>query len=199
MKGDSDPEKWEMKGQTEIKHQILQAYLKPWLPKISEVSPSVNYIDGFAGRGHYEDGSPGSPIIAMQAAAEKEEAVAEKLNSFNCFFVEKKQDIYSDLQLEVDEYETKAPEFIETYLEKTRFKDFAEEFIQEREESCRPSFIFIDPFGFSGLPFSVVDQLLNLREAGVEVFITFMSGKMAQYMENEEHATAITEILGTND
>ena len=198
MRGDSDPEKWRMKGQTEVKHQILQAYLKPWLPKISEISPTVNYIDGFAGRGRYEDGSPGSPIIALRAAAEKEAAISSKLRSFNCYFIEDNSDIYGDLEKEIEKLKPDTPEFVNTDPKNTKFKDFSEDFIEKNQEYCKPSFIFIDPFGFSGLPFDIVDQLLNLRTTGTEVFITFMSGKMAQFMENEEHASAITEILGTD-
>ena len=198
MRDDDDPEKWRMKGQTEIKHQILQAYLKPWLPKISEVASSVNYIDGFAGRGRYEDGSPGSPIIAMQAAADKESAISRKLNSFNCYFIEENASIYGDLEYEIENFKPNAPNFVNTFPENTTFKRFSEGFIEKNQKYCDPSFIFVDPFGFSGLPFEVVNQLLNLRTTGTEVFITFMSGKMAQFMENDEHASAIDEILGTS-
>lgn len=79
-KNASDPKKWMMKQQTEIKHQILQEYLKrfaiilhrgnPALKRDRSAKTNLHYIDGFAGRGIYDGGQPGSPIIAMKVADE---------------------------------------------------------------------------------------------------------------------------------
>jgi len=201
QRSDSDPEKRRMKGQTEIKHEILEKYLHPWLIKITEVSSEVRYIDGFAGWGRYEDGAPGSPLIAMNVAKEMINEdygrIASKLDDLSCTFIEANSENFEDLVRVVSEYQGDCPRQIESECRKETFQDFAEEFIQEGDKDRLPAFIFVDPFGFSGLPFDVVNRLLNLRSTGIEMFITFVGGEMARFLESQSHAKAITEILGT--
>lgn len=202
MREDSDPEKRRMKGQTEVKHEILKKYLNPWLMKITEISPTVRYIDGFAGWGRYEDGSPGSPIIAMNVAKNIIEGdygrINSKLYKFNCSFVEDDDTNFEDLLREVNEKLDECPDEIGADCHNTEFEEFAEQFLKDNENAADPSFIFIDPFGFSGLSFEVVKNLLNLRTSGTEVFISFVAGEMARFLESSTHASAITEILGTD-
>lgn len=52
------------------KHLILEHYLPPATAKLRRVSPDrrVIILDGFAGRGRYEDGTPGSPVHMGQLA-----------------------------------------------------------------------------------------------------------------------------------
>lgn len=52
------------------KHLILDYYLTPAAAKLRRVSPDgrVVILDGFARRGAYEDGTPGSPVLMGQAA-----------------------------------------------------------------------------------------------------------------------------------
>ena len=66
-KSDSDPDKWVMAPHTRAKHQILQKYLAAWYPILTRWNGRIVYIDGFAGRARYYDGSEGSP----QSAAKK--------------------------------------------------------------------------------------------------------------------------------
>src|SRR5687767_9968881 len=63
---DSAPTKWQLAAHTRAKHQILASYLDGWFPVLSSTYGRILFLDGFAGRGVYEDGSPGSPIIALQ-------------------------------------------------------------------------------------------------------------------------------------
>lgn len=59
--------------------------------------------------------------------------------------------------------------------------------------------MFIDPFGFSGVPLETIHDVINLRPTGIEVFITFMSGKMARFLSNDNHQKAIDKAFGTKD
>ncbi|MDJ0362277.1 three-Cys-motif partner protein TcmP [Rhodococcus sp. H29-C3] len=60
---------WSKAPHTEAKHKIFRAYLARWYPILLSENgyPSVTYAEGFAGPGVYKDGSPGSPVIAIQA------------------------------------------------------------------------------------------------------------------------------------
>jgi three-Cys-motif partner protein len=65
---DNSPKKWNMSDHTKIKHEILSKYLSGWIHILGNSGyNTINYIDGFAGKGKYNDGSDGSPIIAINA------------------------------------------------------------------------------------------------------------------------------------
>ena len=56
----------EKKSWSEVKDSLLGNYLKPYLQKILHTRKSIVYVDCFAGKGAFEDGQPGSPLIALQ-------------------------------------------------------------------------------------------------------------------------------------
>lgn len=203
MKSNDDPSKQKMKGQTQVKHDILEKYLGPWLLKISQVNPEIQYIDGFAGWGRYEDGSPGSPLITMNVAKhileEEYGSVKQRLDCLSCTFVEKNKPNFAELKEDVDDLQKDCPPEIEVDCENAEFENFALVYLEEERSNPKPAFIFIDPFGFSGLPFEIVNNLISLRPKGIEIFITFVAGEMARFIDSDTHATAITEILGTDN
>ncbi|TYZ27327.1 hypothetical protein FZ041_11590, partial [Selenomonas caprae] len=48
-----------------VKDELLGCYLTPYVSKILHTHRPLVYVDCFAGKGKFEDGTPGSPIIAM--------------------------------------------------------------------------------------------------------------------------------------
>lgn len=58
----------------------------------------------------------------------------------------------------------------------------------------RPSFWFIDPFGFSGLPLTLIGQILSRPRP--EVFMTFMSRDMNRLLDVRQHRKASMSTLG---
>ncbi|MCS4255954.1 three-Cys-motif partner protein [Rhodococcus erythropolis] len=71
---------WSKAAHTDAKHKIYRAYLAKWYPILLSDNgyPSVTYAEGFAGPGVYEDGSPGSPVIAIQALLDTPELEGTK-------------------------------------------------------------------------------------------------------------------------
>jgi three-Cys-motif partner protein len=74
-KEDRDPKKWRSRENTRVKHDILFEYLKGFIPILSagnrgEPLSVLHYVDCHAGRGWYEGGEPGSPIVAMKVGQE---------------------------------------------------------------------------------------------------------------------------------
>lgn len=63
---------WDKAPHTDAKHRIYRAYLDKWYPILLSDNgyPSVTYAEGFSGPGVYKDGSPGSPVIAIQSLLE---------------------------------------------------------------------------------------------------------------------------------
>jgi three-Cys-motif partner protein len=46
---------------------LLQSYLEPYIPKVAKLRKPILIVDCFAGRGSFDDGEPGSPLIIAKA------------------------------------------------------------------------------------------------------------------------------------
>src|SRR5580698_959308 len=66
MPGDANPSKWDCPPHTRAKHQMLGRYLDGWYPIMSSWNGRIVFLDGFAGRGRYNDGTEGSPLVALR-------------------------------------------------------------------------------------------------------------------------------------
>lgn len=193
---DDDPDKWILQEHTKVKHRILQKYLVPWTRILSSGNPRIHYFDGFAGRGRYEDGEPGSPLLAMDVA----NRLSDGFEEFLCTFVEKNPNNYEDLVDAVEEKSEECGDNIEIIHRDSEFEEVIEEIIEELDgNEILPSFFFIDPFGYNAMPFEIVSDILNLRDTGVELFLTFMVRDIRRFLSSPGHEDSITRILGTEE
>src|SRR5512145_2006776 len=66
--GFQDPEAFGRHGRRSrhVKHELIRCYLNGWYPKLGAWARRVLYVDTHAGRGRYESGDPGSPVLALQ-------------------------------------------------------------------------------------------------------------------------------------
>ncbi|MGD7049435.1 three-Cys-motif partner protein TcmP [Rossellomorea marisflavi] len=165
---------------SKVKLSILNAYTIPWMRKIvlNRYGPKrCLVIDGFSGKGKYEDGSDGSPLILIKNALDfynqSEDSGWDPPNIY-IFLNELDQENHGELIQNItdlgfrsednmlfahEDYET-----IIVKLENKSFEDFMVDLLKEigEGESLIPSFCFVDPFGFSSTPFSLfVDYLQN--------------------------------------
>ncbi|MDQ3777115.1 MAG: hypothetical protein M3461_23560 [Pseudomonadota bacterium] len=62
-----------------------------------------------------------------------------------------------------------------------------------------PTFAFIDPFGFSGIPFSLIERLLKCKTT--EAFVTFMVDAINRFLEHPEDKVVqhIVEAFGGDE
>ena len=66
-RSDPNPAYWEQYGPFQhVKHELIRCYLNGWYPKLGTWARRVLYVDTHAGRGRYESGDPGSPVLALQ-------------------------------------------------------------------------------------------------------------------------------------
>jgi spore photoproduct lyase len=199
MTKDSDPEKWIYREHTKVKHILLEKYLAAWIPILGKYNPKICYFDGFAGRGEYIDESTGevlalgSPIIALRVADKK----ADYFGKLLCVFIEKNKDNYKNLEevLEREKSKIKSWEKIEIIKENDEFANVIGQIFDylEKEGSILvPSFFFVDPFGFSGIPFKIIKKILS--NPRTEVFFTFMIRDINRFLKIpkvEEHLDAL--------
>lgn len=194
---DDADEKWVLREHTEVKHKILRKYFTSWTRVLSSTNDRIHYFDGFAGRGRYEDGQPGSPLVALDAADRNGDLFEEML----CTFVELNESNHCDLQEAVDEKKSEIDsDNITVKMANASFEEVVEEIIEELNGNIIvPSFFFVDPFGYNSMPFETVSELINLRDTGVELFLTFMIRDIRRFLNDEGHENSITRILGTEE
>lgn len=199
MLDDDDPEKFERTGVTDMKHKILELYLSPWIKKLSSKERKLLFVDGFAGPGVYpKDASKGSPLIAMDIADKVISEYDVDLDSFECIFVEDNPTNYKRLSKSVSEHEKKVHDCIQTQCIDTEFEDWAKDFTDRYDtRNPPPSLVFIDPFGYSGIPLDVLTELFKVRENSFEFLLTLMTGEMARWEGAESHKKGISTALGT--
>jgi len=189
---DWHPEKWQCYEHTRAKHNLLGKYLKPWIYKMGKFK-RIGYFDGFAGRGKYEDGTAGSPLIALRIANEH----ADKFDEFLAIFVEKDHNNYQNLIQTIEKECKDYSDKIKYMVVEGEFADVAENLIKKVGADLIPTFFFIDPFGFKGVPFETIKRILSAKKT--EVFITFMYGFIKRFIGRLELETCIDELFGCEE
>lgn len=131
------------------------------------------YIDGFAGRGHYdtpEGPVPGSPLLALSLMSKNEQYKTKVA----CFFNEENEFYYSCLNAEVEARQTSEPMSITPVVKNLKFSEFMKYMsnrLKETRTGQAPVFLFVDPCGLSDVRMS--DLVDVLRRPGCELFLFF--------------------------
>jgi len=147
-----------------IKDQLLGCYLKPYFQKILGTQKPVFYVDAFAGKGMFDDGNPGSPIIALNAILEAlEKTTFQRPNVKSCF-------------IELNHANVLA-ENIKGYSNYSVIEGRYEEKIEQQLQGKQSQnvFLYIDPYGVKSLHFSIFEKLANKNLHSVEMLINFNS------------------------
>ena len=181
---------WEIEPHTKAKHLILEEYLKAWFPILSKWNSRIVYYDGFAGPGVYAGGEKGSPVIALDVARSHQDKLKENLVFI---FVEKDKDRAENLKNII---EKKAlPNNYKVQIKNEEFETDLGQILDYQKLHIAPTFAFIDPFGITGLPFSLIRRFLENRKC--EVLITFMDSTIKRFPE--QLRDQINELIGNPD
>jgi len=198
---DSAPEKWEYKEHTKVKHILLSKYLRVWITALGKYNPTICYFDGFAGRGEYIDKITGqtilgSPLIALKVA----DSLSKYFNKLICFFIEKDEENFKNLEevLEREKPSIQNWQKIEVEKRNDEFANVIEGIFASMGQGyiLVPSFFFVDPFGFSGIPFNIITRILS--NPRTEVFFTFMVRDIARFIQLKELGETFHSLFGTD-
>jgi spore photoproduct lyase len=194
---DSAPEKWEYREHTGVKHILLEKYLAAWIPILGKYNSRICYFDGFAGRGEYTDGTLGSPLIALEVA----DKLSKHFGKLICYFIEKDPENFSNLEQILERETPKINNWqkIEVTKKNREFAEVIDGIFESMEEGhvLIPSFFFVDPFGFSGIPFTIITRILSNPKT--EVFFTFMVRDIARFIELPELENTYNTLFGTDN
>ena len=186
-----DEPTWPIKPHTQAKHIILEEYLKAWFPILSRYNRRIVYLDGFAGPGVYENGEPGSPIIAIRTAKEIRPEDSEIIFQF----IEENKERAEILKTELNKLG-----LMPQISWKVTHGTFNEEFSNTLKQldstgaMLAPTFAFLDPFGYSGIPMSIVSRILGYEKC--EVLITLMSNSLIRFSD-PKHRDTQNQLFGS--
>lgn len=189
---------WSLEPHTKAKHEILENYLKAWFPILSKNSGRLVYLDGFAGPGIYEGDEFGSPIIAMKTVIEH--SLRDRFKEIVFAFIEKDKIRAAKLKEVISDNFPELPENLDYEVICKEFKSVLEEILDRLESknaSLAPTFAFIDPFGYSGLPLKLIARMMQHKKC--EVLITFMVGFINRFTADKSKEPALNDLFGTDE
>jgi len=149
---------------SEIKDQLLGCYLVPYFAKIMGTRKNIFYVDGFAGKGMFNDGNPGSPIIALDIInGSLEKSNYANISIKSCFIELNHAD---DLAINIANYNN-------VNIISGKYEDNIEQILQGKQQ--QNVFLYIDPYGIKSLHFSVFDKLKSKSLNSVELLMNMNS------------------------
>jgi three-Cys-motif partner protein len=124
-----------------LKHEVLHQYVEPYAGMAGSTNPEgrVVLLDGYAGEGRYADGSPGSPLLALETAKS-----LLPTRVLECVFVEKERRSFVSLQAVVGEYKAQG---VKCEAIHGRVEDHLDAVVQQA--TGVPLFMFLDPCGLA--------------------------------------------------
>lgn len=191
------PTTWPIKPHTIAKHHILEEYLKAWFPILARWAPQIVYIDGFAGPGKYQDDIDGSPVIAVNTAINHD--MLQSTTNITFGFIENDKERSKVLKQTLKEKFPKIPSNMSLQVIDSNFQETVENMLDrlnKRNETLPPTFAFIDPFGYSGFPMTLIRRLLDNDKC--EVLITFMSSFVNRFLD-PSHENANIQLYGSDE
>lgn len=183
-----------------LKHAILRRYLPAWLAILGRGArgggiPPLHYVDTHAGRGRYEDGSLGSPLLAIEAASAVQLDPKMPQFEFSAHFIELEADHIAVLNEELPRLLSNTPRIHATVYQGDSSAQLPH--VLDSIPSSAATFVFIDPFGYK-------DQVAASRVLSVlrgrprtEIFLTLMSGFVARFTTDQVKEATFDELLGT--
>jgi three-Cys-motif partner protein len=172
---------WPLEAHTRAKHELLRRYLAAWFPILTSrgFTRRVLFLDGFAGPGIYAHGEPGSPIIALDTLVNHRHFSKLGHSEFVFLFVEPDRARFESLEEQVrlfwQMHPGGQPPNVKVRCDNDNFETMASGLvatIKEQRKQLAPTFAFIDPFGWSGAPLTLIRDLLSFDRC--EVLFNFM-------------------------
>ncbi len=188
---------WPIKPHTKVKLKILKAYLSAWFPILLSKNQEVVYVDGFAGPGQYKGGEDGSPIVALKIA---DEIIADTSRQAHFIFIESKHLHCEILDQLINNLSFRGN--ISYEIHEGQFEDEIQPYIDKWKSlgtQRSPIFLFIDPFGPTGIQFSTIRALLEFQKS--ELFINFDNDGADRLLASEINKSRqhVVSLMGTED
>lgn len=153
---------------SEIKDQLLGCYLMPYFQKVLMTGKPLFYVDCFAGKGRFDDGNPGSPIIALQIRDNCLGRTTKSSARIEMCFIDLNH--ARELTANIADYDNSngQPKVISG-----KYEEQIEGILSEKR-GCNV-FLYIDPYGIKALDSSLFDEFQSYGFYSFEMLINFNS------------------------
>ena len=143
----------EKRAWSRIKDEVLKAYLVPYLAKVSRTRRPIIVADCFAGKGRFDNGEPGSPLIITEAIAHQlDDPTTQAIKGV---FIEKKY--YKDLQANIPQ----APWCIPL---EGNYEERMDYFVNNYPSRDQNLFLYVDPYGIKSILFSYFEMIRKKKD-----------------------------------
>lgn len=203
MEGDAVSTLWELKPHTHAKHELLRKYLGAWFPILGSWNRRIVFLDGFAGPGIYEGGEAGSPILALRTLLDHGYLARMPETEFLFLFCEKDEKRAASLDAQIARLKAERspwPEKVVTEVIAKPFDEVAAQILDSlgaESKNLAPTFAFIDPFGFAGLPMNRLRDLLLFNKC--ELFVNLMVDRVNQFATAANADDHLRDLFGCDD
>jgi len=150
----------EKRAWSKIKDEVLKSYLPPYLAKISQTRKPIIVADCFAGKGAFDDGTPGSPILISEAV--EKQKINNPNSDIRAVFIEKKY--YKDLKKNVSDHEW-------IHVLEGDYENRMKHFINKYDSCNKNLFLYVDPYGIKSILFSHFERLPRKKFNSVELLL----------------------------
>ena len=196
----ADDRFWEGPGLPSVfKHTLIDKYVPQFAGMTgSRAGKRIVFLDGFAGRGRFRDGSPASAERILRMAYNQG---VKRTVFWTCFFVERKRSDAAELATVVDEY-------VRQGVTATPHHGSVLEVLDDVIRAARgcPLFLFLDPCGL-GIPYDRLIALLRRERRAqwppTEVLLNFsleavrrIAGHVGSQRGYEATRARLDEALG---
>jgi three-Cys-motif partner protein len=190
---------WQRDAHTAAKHDLLRRYVAAWLPILFTTHRRVTYAEGFAGPGIYEQGEPGSPVIALEVVASHIDLLrAHPSHGLDLLFVEEHRGRHQRLIGEIASALERLPVLpANVRVHPPERNDCAQalpSLLTAMNAWGSPMFVVLDSFGGPDIPYSLLQQVAGNR-AG-EVLVTYGPSFLTRHGENPRHTASGNAAFG---
>ena len=154
----------EKKPWSEVKDELFGCYFKPYVSKILHTYKPLSYVDCFAGKGIFEDGQPGSPLIALKIISECIENTKMNTVQISTNFI--------DLNY-ADDLKENLKDYSGVNIISGKYEEKIEELLSNKNGNN--VFLYIDPYGIKALRCSLFDSFATGRFNSIELLINMNS------------------------
>jgi three-Cys-motif partner protein len=149
---------------SEQKDLVLGYYLKPYLAKIKTLNKPVCIVDGFAGRGEFEDKKPGSPLIICRSIEQARRSHFGGATS--AVFIEADAELFKFLSNRIQSFGFAS-------VANSKFLDQVSAL--QSKAKTHSVFLYLDPYTVEGLEWQAIDDILRYVQAGqsIELLLNF--------------------------
>lgn len=142
-----------------IKDRVLRTYMPPYLSKVKMLGHPILVVDCFAGRGKFDDGTPGSPLIMCQMAKKYAPGLSK------CVFVNSVKSDHNALKRNLDK-------FVQERIAYPVYGNSQSLLLEVQKAKANFTlFMYLDPFGLKGCDFGTIKTLLERGKQSTELLI----------------------------